>query len=82
MKIYHKKNFAFGLFALFLGALNLVRGALQGFDWHDGALGGPLLLLGGAGVVRGLSPKWSREGRVEEWDERNRLGRVKSRRQG
>ena len=32
MKIYHKKNFAFGLFALLLGALNLVRGALQGFD--------------------------------------------------
>ena len=25
MKIYHKKNFAFGLFALFLGALNLAR---------------------------------------------------------
>ena len=79
MKIYHKKNFAFGLFALFLGALNLARGALRGFDWHDGALVGPLLLLGGAGVLRSLSPKWSREDKVEERDERNQLVKLKSR---
>ena len=79
MKIYHKKNFAFGLFALFLGALNLVRGALQGFAWNDGLLVGLLLLLGGASVVRSLSPKWSREDKVEERDERNQLVKLKSR---
>ena len=81
MRIYHKKNFAFGLFALFLGALNLVRIAWQGFDWNDGALVGLLLLLGGAGVIRSLSPKWSREDKVEERDERNQLVKLKSRSQ-
>ena len=81
MKIYHKKNFAFGLFALFLGALNLARSALQGFDRNDGVLVGLLLLLGGASVVRSLSPRWSREDKVEERDERNQLVKLKSRSQ-
>ena len=50
MKIYHKKNFTFGLFALLLGALNLARSALQGFDRNDGVLVGLLLLLAGWGM--------------------------------
>ena len=79
MKIYHKKNFTFGLFALLLGALNLARSALQGFDRNDGVLVGLLLLLGGASVVRSLSPRWSREDKVEERDERNQLVKLKSR---
>ena len=81
MKIYHKKNLTFGLFALLLGALNLARSALQGFDRNDGVLVGLLLLLGGASVVRSLSPRWSREDKVEERDERNRLVKLKSRSQ-
>ena len=81
MKIYHKKNFTFGLFALLLGALNLARSALQGFDRNDGVLVGLLLLLGGASVVRSLSPRWSREDKVEERDERNQLVKLKSRSQ-
>ena len=39
MKIYHKKNFKFGLWALFLAALNLALSLVRGnFDWKDGAL--------------------------------------------
>ena len=37
-----------------------------------------LLLLGGAGVIRSLSPKWSREDKVEERDERHPPLHVKS----
>lgn len=80
MKIYHKKNFAFGLWALLLAALNLTLSLWQGrFDWKYGALTALLLLLGGAGILRSLSLKWSREDRTEEQDERNRLVKLKAR---
>ena len=79
MLCHRKKNFTFGLFALLLGALNLARSALQGFDRNDGVLVGLLLLLAGASVVRSLSPRWSREDKVEERDERNQLVKLKSR---
>ncbi|MEY8386427.1 hypothetical protein AALC17_03895 [Oscillospiraceae bacterium 38-13] len=78
MKIYHKKNFASGVFALSLGVLNLVRSAWQGFEWNDGALVALLLFLGGACVIRSLSPRWSQEDKVEERDERNQLVKLKS----
>ena len=80
MKIYHKKNFKFGLWALFLAALNLALSLARGnFDWKDGALAALLLLLGGASIVRSLSLKWSRADRLEEQDERNQLVKLKSR---
>ena len=82
MKIYHKKNFKFGLWALFLAALNLALSLARGnFDWKDGALAALLLLLCGAGIVRSLSLKWSQADRLEEQDERNRLVKLKSRSQ-
>ena len=82
MKIYHKKNFKFGLWALFLAALNLALSLARGnFDWKDGALAALLLLLGGAGIVRSLSLKWSQADRLEEQDERNQLVKLKSRSQ-
>ncbi len=81
MKIYHKKNFTFGLFALFLAALNLVLNLQQGFNWKDGALIALLCLLGAASLIRSLSQKYSHTDKVEELDERNRLVKLKSRSQ-
>jgi len=78
MKIYHKKNFTFGLFSLFLGGLNLALAALRGFDVKSGVLIALLLIMGGAGLVRSLSQKYSREDRMEELDERNRLVRLRA----
>ena len=78
MKIYHKKNFAFGVFSLFLAALNLVLGVQRGFDWKDGVLFALLVLLGGGGLLRSLSPEWSKEDKLEELDERNRLVKLKA----
>jgi len=78
MKIYHKKNFIFGLFSLFLGGLNLALAALRGFDIKSGVLVALLLIMGGASLVRSLSPKYSREDRVEELDERNRLVKLRA----
>jgi len=78
MKIYHKKNFAFGLFSLFLGVLNLALAALRGFDLKSGVLIALLLIMGGAGLIRSLSQKYSREDRVEELDERNRLVKLRA----
>ena len=78
MKIYHKHNFAFGLFALLLGLLNLILDLLQGFTLNGAALAGLLLLLGGASLIRSLSLQWAQEDRLEERDERNRLVKLKS----
>ncbi len=82
MKIYHKKNFKFGLWALFLGALNLALSLVRGgFDWKDGVLAALLAALGGGSLFRSTSEKYSREDRLEELDERNRLVKLKSRSQ-
>jgi len=78
MKIYHKKNFAFGVFSMFLGGLNLVLAALQGFDLKSGVLIALLFVMGSSSLARSLSQKYSREDRVEELDERNRLVKLRS----
>lgn len=82
MKIYHKKNFKFGLWALFLAALNLALSLARGnFDWKDGALFALLAALGGGSLLRSLSAACSRADRLEEQDERNQLVKLKSRSQ-
>lgn len=79
MKIYHKKNFSIGLWALLLAALSLALSLRRGdFDWRDGALIALLVLLGGGSLVRSTSQKFSREDRLEELDERNRLVKLKA----
>ncbi len=78
MKIYHKKNFTFGLFSMFLGDLNLVLAALRGFDIKEGVLIALLLIMGSVSLVRSLSQKYSREDRLEELDERNRLVKLRA----
>ena len=79
MKIYHKKNFKLGLWSLVLAALLLAAGLWRGnFDWKDGVLCALLAFLGGGNLIRSLSRENSREDKVEELDERNRLVKLKA----
>ncbi len=79
MKIYHKKNFKLGLWSLVLAALLLAAGLWRGnFDWKDGVLCALLAFLGGGNLIRSLSREMSREDKVEELDERNRLVKLKA----
>ena len=74
MRIYHKKNFWAGLGMAALGILNLVLSLWRrDFDLSTGILVGALLLLGVSSLLRNLSPKFSREDKIEERDERNIL---------
>ncbi len=79
MKIYHKKNFKLGLWSLLLAALLLAAGLWRGnFDWKDGVLCALLAFLGGGNLIRSLSREKSREDKMEELDERNRLVKLKA----
>ena len=74
MKIYHKRNFAEGIFMLGLGALNLLMGFIrQDITAKDGFLCAALFLFAGALLVRSLSREASRQDRIEAMDERNQL---------
>ena len=79
MKIYHKKNFKLGLWSLVLAILLLAVSLWRGnFDWKDGVLCALLAFLGGVNVLRSLSREMSREDKVEERDERNKLVKLKA----
>lgn len=74
LRIYHKKNFWAGLGMAALGILNLALSLWRrDFGLSTGILVGALLLLGVSSLLRSLSPKFSREDRIEERDERNIL---------
>lgn len=79
MKIYHKKNFAEGLFMLVLGVLNLSAGISQSsVTIKDGIVCAVLFLFGGTLLLRSLSRKASRQDQIEAMDERNQLIKLKS----
>lgn len=79
MKIYHKKNFSIGLWALLLAVLSLALSLRRGdFDWKDGVLITLLVFLGAGSLIRSTSRRFSREDKLEEMDERNRLVKLKA----
>ncbi len=79
MKIYHKKNFAEGLFMLVLGLLNLSTGISQSsITVKDGIVCAALFLFGGTLLLRSLSRSASRQDKIEAMDERNQLIKLKS----
>lgn len=79
MKIYHKNNFAEGVFMLGLGVLNLVINIIKNsITIKDGILCTVLFLIGGTLLVRSLSKSISRNDKIETMDERNRLIKLKS----
>ena len=74
MKIYHKKNFAEGLFMLVLGLLNLSTGISQSsITIKDGIVCAALFLFGGTLLLRSLSPSANRQDKIEAMDERDQL---------
>ena len=80
MKICHKKNFWAGVGMLALGILNLATALWRrDFDLSTGVLVGALLLLGVSSLLRGLSPQFSQQDKIEEQDERNILVNLKTR---
>ena len=81
MKIYNKKNFRYGLGMTILGVLMLLTSIWKGFD-VKGTVTLALCLFVGIGLMlRSLSRDMSREDKIAELDERNRMveWRAKSR---
>ncbi len=79
MKIYNKKTFAFGIFAVVLALLNLIASIWTGFDVKSIILILLLLFFGLQSMLRGVSRKLTREDKMDELDERNQLIELKSR---
>lgn len=79
MKIYNKKTFLFGVFAVALGALNVAADFVnKKWEVSGIVLAAALFFVGIGSLMRSLSQKMSREDKVEEADERNRLIALKS----
>lgn len=82
MKIYNKKGFFSGLFTTAIGVALLAAGVDTGFerfDLKDAALVIFCLLIGLTTIARSMSHSLSREDKISELDERNRLITLKSR---
>ena len=81
MKIYNKKNFRYGLGMTMLGVLMLLTSIWKGFDVKGTVILALCLFLGIGLMLRSLSRDMSREDKIAELDERNRMveWRAKSR---
>lgn len=80
MKIYNKKGFAWGAFLMALGLLNLITSIMrQDLDINSIILIAALFACGFGCVMRSISQRMSKEDKLEELDERNRLIALKSR---
>lgn len=79
VKVYHKKNFLWGVLLLLLGLLLLAAGVGKGFTLRSAVVAALLLFLGGGILLRSLSRDLSREDRVQERDERSLLVALRAR---
>ena len=81
MKIYNKKNFRYGLGMTILGVLMLLVSIWKGFEVKSTVILALCLFLGIGLLLRSLSHDMSREDKIAELDERNKLveWRAKSR---
>ena len=79
MKIYNKKTFCFGVFAVALGVLNVAADFVnKKWEVSGIVLAAALFFVGIGSLLRSLSRKMAREDKLEETDERNRLIALKS----
>ena len=73
MKIYNKKKFGSGFICIVLGVLNFLACFSTGFDVSGMVITLALLFIVGGSVMRSFSRNMSREDKLDELDERNRL---------
>ena len=73
MKIYNKKKFGSGFICIVLGVLNFLACFSTGFDVSGMVITLALLFIGGGYIMRIFSRNMSREDKLDELDERNRL---------
>ena len=79
MKIYNKKVFASGIFMAALGLLNLITSIMRkALDINSIILIAALFVLGFGSIMRSMSQRITKEDKLEELDERNRLITLKS----
>lgn len=79
MKIYNKKVFASGIFMAALGLLNLITSIMRkDLDINSIILIAALFVLGFGSIMRSMSQRMTKEDKLEEMDERNRLITLKS----
>lgn len=79
MKIYNKKVFASGIFMAALGLLNLITSIMRkALDINSIILIVALFVLGFGSIMRSMSQRMTKEDKLEEMDERNRLITLKS----
>ena len=79
MKIYNKKVFASGIFMAALGLLNLITSIMRkDLDINSIILIAALFVLGFGSIMRSMSQRITKEDKLEELDERNRLITLKS----
>lgn len=79
MKIYNKKVFASGIFMAALGLLNLITSIMRkALDINSIILIAALFVLGFGSIMRSMSQRMTKEDKLEELDERNRLITLKS----
>lgn len=81
MKIYNKKNFRYRLGMTMLGVLMLLTSIWKGFDVKGTVILALCLFVGIGLMLRSLSRDMSREDKIAELDERNKMveWRAKSR---
>ena len=82
MKVYNKKGLAWGIFWTVLGLFSLYRDFVDpdSFWLQQGksvVISAVMVLIGVTGFVRAFSKAATREDRIEELDERNRLVSLK-----
>ena len=73
MKIYNKKNFRYGLGMTILGVLMLLTSIWKGFDVKGTVILALCLFVGIGLMLRSLSRDMSREDKIAELDERNKM---------
>lgn len=79
MKIYNRKNFVSGLLLTILGIILFVLGLKTGMDWETVILSASCMFIGIGLLIRSASAKLSREDKLDELDERNKLVLLKNR---
>ena len=79
MKIYNKSGFGWGLFLTAIGLAMLATSVWTGFDIKGTILMAACLVFGASFLGRSFSPAMSREDKLAELDERNRLIKLRAR---